>query len=77
MKGIKDFLSLYLMCFFLTLFALIVFVNVQKNVWLMMLAIAFMAAILLYAILRLVSRVEDLEKRLDELAGRPEDDSKE
>ena len=68
MKGIKDFLSLYLMCFFLTLFALIVFVNVQKNVWLMMLAIAFIAAILLY---------EDLEKRLDELAGRPEDDSKE
>ena len=65
------------MCFFLTLFALIVFVNVQKNVWLMMLAIAFIAAILLYAILRLVSRVEDLEKRLDELAGRPEDDSKE
>ena len=77
MKGIKDFLSLYAMCFFLTLFALIVFVNVQKNVWLMMLAIAFIAAILLYAILRLVSRVEDLEKRLDELAGRPEDDSKE
>lgn len=62
---------------FLTLFALIVFVNVQKNVWLMMLAIAFIAAILLYAILRLVSRVEDLEKRLDELTGRPEDDSKE
>lgn len=65
------------MCFFLTLFALIVFVNVQKNVWLMMLAIAFIAAILLYAILRLVSRVEDLEKRLDELAGRPEEESKE
>ena len=77
MKGIKDFLSLYLMGFFLTLFALIVFVNVQKNVWLIMLAIAFIAAILLYAILRLVSRVEDLEKRLDELTGRPEDDSKE
>ncbi len=77
MKGIKDFLSLYLMGFFLTLFALIVFVNVQKNVWLIMLAIAFIAVILLYAILRLVSRVEDLEKRLDELAGRPEDDSKE
>lgn len=77
MKGIKDFLSLYAMCFFLTLFALIVFVNVQKNVWLMMLAIAFIAAILLYAILRLVSRVEDLEKRLDELAGRPEEESKE
>ncbi len=77
MKGIKDFLSLYLMGFFLTLFALIVFVNVQKNVWLIMLAIAFIAVILPYAILRLVSRVEDLEKRLDELAGRPEDDSKE
>ena len=77
MKGIKDFLSLYLMCFFLTLFALIVYVNVQKNVWLMMLAIAFIAAILLYALLRLVSRLEHLEKRLDELAGRPEDDSKE
>ena len=62
---------------FLTLFALIVFVNVQKNVWLMMLAIAFIAAILLYAILRLVSRVEDLEKRLDELTGGPEDAPKE
>ena len=77
MKGMKDFLLLYIVCFFLTLFALIIFQNVQKNVWLMMLAIAFIAAILLYAILRLVSRVEDLEKRLDELAGRPEDDSKE
>ena len=77
MKGMKDFLLLYIVCFFLTLFALIIFENVQKNVWLMMLAIAFIAAILLYAILRLVSRVENLEKRLDELAGRPEDDSKE
>ena len=43
----------------------------------MMLAIAFIAAILLYAILRLVSRVEDLEKRLDELTGGPEDAPKE
>ena len=77
MKGIKDFLSLYLMCFFLTLFALIVFVNVQKNVWLTMLAIALIAAIVLYAILRLLYRVEELEQRLDELTGRPEDGPKE
>lgn len=42
-----------------------------------MLAIALIAAIVLYAILRLLYRVEELEQRLDELTGRPEDGPKE
>lgn len=77
MKGMKDFLLLYIVCFFLTLFALIIFENVQKNVWLTMLAIALIVAIVLYAILRLLYRIEELEQRLDELTGRPEDGPKE
>lgn len=39
--------------------------------------LAILLAAAVYGLFRLLARIERLEQRIDELAGRPEDDSKE
>lgn len=76
MKKIGTFAGFYVICFIL-IYVFLFALDVLSKYGVGILILPVPLALLVWALFGLLCRIEELEKRLDELTGRPKDDFKE